>query len=187
VAAGGCDESAPTAPVGEYAQSRLGGERLAEYQAAITSTPLCIVRLFYATECRYGVMHDLAQKVVADEPIPLHMGHVNQIWQRDANSMIIRCLGLARHPARTINISGTQTLSVRDLATRIGAMVGRPPRFEGVEADTALLGKCSAMEAELGQPRVSVAQMLAWVSAWVESGHKSLGKPTKFEARNGRF
>ena len=102
VSGAGAAESDGVGPVGEYAQSRLGGERLAMHVAARPSTPLCVVRLFYATECRYGILQDLAQKVLEGAPIPLAMGHVNQIWQGDANAMIARCLPLCAHPARVI-------------------------------------------------------------------------------------
>ena len=238
---GGAPENAPTAPIGEYAQSRLGGERLAEHQASLTQTPLCIVRLFYATETRYGILHDLAQKILSGTPIPLAMGHVNQIWQGDANAFIIRCFRLAAYPARTINIGGPQKLAIRDLAHQLSAVLKTcrgeddghelRPVFDGSEAPTALLGNfdamlaelgppqvsvsqasssyCAArienagkyqscmvqwsvnishaMLAELGPPQVSVSQMISWVGAWVGAELSSLGKPTKFEARDGKF
>ena len=218
VTGAGAAESDGVGPVGEYAQSRLGGERLAMHVAAQHSTPLCVVRLFYATECRYGIIQDLAQKVLEGEPIPLAMGHVNQIWQGDANAMIARCLPLCAHPARVrnphnittslgwlvaqmislrspaeclcgqvLNVTGKDVLSVRSLSESLGELLGRQPVFEGTEAPTALLGDASEMLHTLGEPSVSVEQIVAWVGAWVQEGGRSLGKPTKFESREGKF
>ena len=191
VAAGGSAETGPTGPVGEYAQSRLGGERLAIHVATQQHTPLCVVRLFYATECRYGIVHDLAQKVLSGEPIPLAMGHVNQIWQGDANEMIVRCLPLCETEdgkPRVLNLTGTHVLSVRTLALELGkALGGQAPVFEGTEASTALLGDTTAMVRALGAPATPIPQVVAWVAAWVKTGGRSLNKPTKFESRDGNF
>jgi nucleoside-diphosphate-sugar epimerase len=188
---GGSSEHDPTGPVGEYAQSRLGGERLAIHVATQQRTALCVVRLFYATECRYGIVHDLAQKVLSGEPIPLAMGHVNQIWQGDANEMIVRCLPLCETSdgrPRVLNLTGTDVLSVRALATELGrALGGKVPVFEGEEASTALLGNTVEMVRRLGAPPTSMAQVVAWVAAWVAAGGRSLNKPTKFESREGEF
>ena len=145
----GSRESDPLGPVGEYAESRLGGERLAMHVASTQGTALCVVRLFYATECRYGIVHDLAQKVTDGTPIPLAMGHVNQIWQGDANDMIARCVPLCSFPPRVLNLTGTDVLSVRELATELGGRLGAEPVFEGAEAPTALLGDTAAMVVSL--------------------------------------
>ncbi len=191
VAAGGSSEEDPTGPVGEYAQSRLGGERLAMHVATQQHTPLCVVRLFYATECRYGIVHDLAQKVLSGAPIALAMGHCNQIWQGDANDMIVRCLPLCATQdgkPRVLNLTGTEVLSVRALAKEIGKVLGgKRPVFEGTEASTALLGDTTAMVQELGAPATPIPQVVAWVTAWVKNGGRSLNKPTKFESRDGKF
>ncbi len=184
---GGSVESSPLGPVGEYAQSRLGGERLAAYYAERNGTPLAIVRLFYATELRYGVFLDIAQRVWTGQPIDLSMGYVNQIWQGDANAYLARSFPFCESPARILNMTGSEHLEIRDVALKLGVLMGRTPVFEGEESHTALLGNASALFNLLGLPRVSSAEMMEWVAAWVMNEGPTLGKPTKYESRNGQF
>ena len=183
----GAAEGATLAPVGEYAQSRLGGERVAQYASRVRGTPLVIVRLFYATEPRYGIIRDLADKVWQQEPIDLTMGYVNQIWQGDANAYLCRFFPLCNSPADLINLTGPDTLSVRALAEQLGKIMGKPPRFTGAEAPDALLGNSQRLCAEFGRPCVGPAQMLRTVAEWVMASGPSLGKPTRYESRSGRF
>ena len=136
----GADEGGDLGPVGEYAQSRLGGERVAQYASRVRGTPLVIVRLFYATEPRYGIIRDLADKVWQQEPIDLTMGYVNQIWQGDANAYLCRFFPLCDSPADVINLTGPDTLSVRELAEELGKIMGKTPRFTGAEAPGCSLG-----------------------------------------------
>lgn len=184
---GGSVESSPLGPVGEYAQSRLGGERLAAYYAERNGTPLAIVRLFYATELRYGVFLDIAQMVWTGQPIDLSMGYVNQIWQGDANAYLARSFPLCESPARTLNMTGSERLEIRDVAMKLGALMERTPVFEGEESQTALLGNASELFDLMGPPRVTSGEMMEWVAAWVMNGGPTLGKPTKYESRNGQF
>lgn len=183
----GADEGGALAPVGEYAQSRLGGERVAQYASRVRGTPLLIVRLFYATEPRYGILRDLADKVWQQEPIDLTMGYVNQIWQGDANAYLCRFFPLCHSPADLINLTGPQTLSVRALAEQLGEIMDKTPRFAGAEAPDALLGDSRRLCAEFGRPRVGPQQMLHAVAEWVMAGGPSLGKPTQYESRSGQF
>ncbi len=183
----GSVESSPLDPVGEYAQSRLGGERLAAYYAERNGTPLAIIRLFYATELRYGVFLDIAQQVWSGQPIDLTMGYVNQIWQGDANAYLARSFPLCESPPRVLNLTGCDLLEVRDVALKLGELIGRAPVFEGEESQTALLGNAGALFDLMGLPRVSSGEMMEWVAAWVMHGGPTLGKPTKYEARNGKF
>ena len=183
----GASEDDATEPVGEYAQSRLGGERLAEHTAHRTGARLFISRLFYATELRYGIVHDIAWKVWSEEPIDLTMGHVNQIWQGDANAYLARSFPLCTNPPTVLNTTGQQVLSVRDLAQALGRRLGRQPKFVGREAPTALLGNTSALVERLGPPPTPVADLVDWMAHWVEIGGQSHGKPTKYESRTGTF
>ena len=183
----GAAEDGDLEPVGEYAQSRLGGERVAEYASRVRGTPLVIVRLFYATEPRYGIIRDLADKVWQQEPIDLTMGYVNQIWQGDANAYLCRFFPLCDSPAAVINLTGPDTLSVRELAEQLGKIMGKTPRFTGTEAPDALLGDSRRLCAEFGPPRVGPEQMLRTVAEWVMADGLSLGKPTKYESRSGQF
>ncbi len=183
----GAAEDGALGPVGEYAQSRLGGERIAQYASRMRGTPLLIVRLFYATEPRYGIIRDLADKVWQQEPIDLTMGYVNQIWQGDANAYLCRFFPLCHSPANVINLTGPATLSVRDLAEQLGKIMGRTPRFTGAPAPDALLGDSRRLCAEFGRPRVGPDHILHAVAEWVMAGGPSLGKPTRYESRSGQF
>lgn len=185
--AGGATEETPTNPVGEYAQSALGRERLFEYAALTWQTPVTLLRLNYAVELRYGVLVDIARKVHAGTPVDLTMGHVNVIWQGDANSATLRSLALATTPAFVLNLTGEGTLRVRDIAEGFARRFGNQAILEGVEAPTALLNDASLYHRLLGAPRVGVDQMMDWIAGWIARGGASLGKPTHFENREGKF
>ncbi|MFH1567187.1 MAG: NAD(P)-dependent oxidoreductase [Gemmatimonadota bacterium] len=183
----GAPEAGELGPIGEYAQSRLGGERLAEYAARKCGTRLLIWRLFYATELRYGIIHDIGWKVWQGEPIDLTMGHVNQIWQGDANAYLARSFPLCDSPPATLNLTGSDVLAVRDLAGRLGRELGRQPVFAGQESPTALLGDATALFARLGRPDTPIDDVVRWMAHWIRCGGRSLGKPTKYESRRGKF
>lgn len=183
----GATENDALEPIGEYAMSRLGGERLVQFITQKNRTACCIVRLFYATELRYGIIHDLAQKIKAGATIDLSMGYFNQIWQGDANAYILQCFPLCDTPAQVVNLTGPDILSVQAVAQRLGDLMGIAPKFAGTANDTALLGDASLAIKRLGPPAVTSDQIIEWVAWWVMHGGESLGKPTKFERRDGKF
>ena len=183
----GAGEEDALGPIGEYAQSRLGGERVAQYWSRVQGTPLAIVRLFYATELRYGIVHDIAWKVWQGDPIDLAMGQVNQIWQGDANSYLARSFPLCTSPATVLNLTGPEVLSVRRLAGQLGRALGRQPQLVGTEEERALLGDSRRLFGLLGQPETAMDDVVRWVAHWVREGGASLGKPTKYESRTGEF
>ena len=187
VSAGGARESDATAPIGEYAETCVGRERVFEHFAATRGTKAAIVRLNYAIALRYGVLTDLALKVAGGQPIPLAMGHVNVIWQGDANRAALELLVHASNPPLIVNVTGSATLSVRSIATALGKRLGREPRFDGVEASDALLSNTDRMRSLLGEPETSLDTMLDWVAEWVKAERPLLGKATHFEARDGKF
>ena len=187
VTGSGAREENAVNPIGEYAMSRLGGERLAEFYCKENQTPLAIVRLFYATELRYGIILDIAEKIKSETPIDLSMGHVNQIWQGDANAYLAQMFPLCACPARVVNMTGRDVLSVRDLALQLGEHFGIDPVFEGEERETALLGDAGVLFEEMGSPQVPVEEIVSWVAHWVMSDGRTLGKPTKYESRTGAF
>ncbi|NLG26449.1 MAG: NAD-dependent epimerase/dehydratase family protein [Chloroflexi bacterium] len=187
VALGGATEEGPLGPVGEYAQSCLGRERVLTYFSQRNATPMTLLRLNYAVELRYGILLDIAHKVAAGAPIDLTMGSVNVIWQGDANSAALRSLALAASPPTVLNITGPETLSVRSAAVQLGELLGVEPRFEGSEAPTALLNNATRAHAALGYPSVPLATLLRWVAGWVRIGGPTLNKPTHYEQRDGRF
>jgi nucleoside-diphosphate-sugar epimerase len=183
---GAREEDAPD-PVGEYAASCLGRERVLEYAAATRGTRVAIMRLNYAVELRYGVLVDIARKVWRGEPVDVRMGYVNVIWQGDANARAIQCLEHAAVPPFIINVTGRETISVRALAQRFGELLGRPPVISGDEAEDALLSDASRSIELFGPPTVSVGQMLVWIADWIQRGGATIEKPTHFEERQGKF
>ncbi|MEO5568144.1 MAG: NAD(P)-dependent oxidoreductase [Gemmatimonadaceae bacterium] len=187
VASGGPRETQQVAPVGEYAMSCVGRERVFEYFSGVHGTRVAIVRLNYAIDVRYGVLLDLAQRVAAGEAIPLAMGYVNVIWQNDANRIAIECLPRAAAPVYVLNVTGRDTLSIRELAERFGRRLGREPVFTGAESRDALLSNADLLHSTFTPPATSVEQMIEHVAAAVEQHAPTLGKPTHFETRDGRF
>jgi hypothetical protein len=173
--------------VGEYAQSCLGRERIFEHYSAASGTPCVLFRLFYAVDLRYGVLVDIARKVLSGEAIDLAVGHVNAIWQGDANSYAFRSLGLCAAPPRPLNVTGPAVIAIRSVAEFFGRRFSREPRFVGSEGPRALLGKAQLCMSLLGPPETDVDQLLEWVAHWVEHGGCSLGKPTRYERSDGRF
>lgn len=186
-AAGGSREEDPPAPIGEYAMSCLGRERVFEHAAERWGTPVSLLRLNYANDLRYGVLTDLAVKVWRHEPIDLTMGHVNVIWQGDAARVTVRALGIAATPAVVLNVTGPETLAVRALAERLGTLLGREPVFAGTEAADALLSNARRMTQLVDEPLLPTDALLTMVAAWVREGRPLLGKPTRFEERGGAF
>jgi nucleoside-diphosphate-sugar epimerase len=184
---GGSREEDAPAPVGEYAMSCLGRERMFEYCSRAQGTPVAILRLNYATEMRYGVLVDLAGRVARGDPIDLTMGYFNVIWQADANAMALAALAHASTPPTIVNIAGPEELSVRNVSAEIARRLGVDVTFTGAEAPDALLSNGSRGWRLLGSPRVDAARLVEWTIDWVRRGGASLGKPTHFESRAGRF
>ncbi len=180
-------EASPLGPVGDYAQSCLGRERMFEYFSARHRTPGRIVRLNYAIDMRYGVLFDIASKLRRGEPVDVTMGQVNLIWQGDANEQALRCLAHCTTPTTPINCTGLAALWVRELAIQLGARLGVKSTIIGLEAPTALLSDASEAARLFGPPTVAIGTMLDWVADWVANDGPSLGKPTKFEVRDGTF
>jgi nucleoside-diphosphate-sugar epimerase len=184
---GGSLESDRLNPVGEYAMTALGRERMYEYFSQALSLPVTLIRLNYSCELRYGVLVDIAQQVLAGEPVDVSMGAFNVIWQRDACSMSIQSLALAATPARPLNVTGPETLSVREVARAFGERLKKPVTFTGQESSTALLNNAQQAFDLYGRPSVTAEQMVDWISQWLLAGGSTLGKPTHFSSRSGDF
>ena len=174
-------------PVGEYAMSCLGRERIFQHFAQSHGVRIALLRLNYATELRYGVIVDLAKKVWAGAPVDVTMGYANVIWQTDANAIALSLLEHVAAPAAIFNIAGPDILSVRSVCKSLAQLLCRPANIIGAEAPDALLSNGQAASALVGQPQVGIDQILAWTADWVQRGGESLGKPTHFEVRNGQF
>lgn len=187
VSSGGSREDDALGPVGEYAASCVGRERVFELYAERSRTNVALVRLNYAIELRYGVLVDLALKVWRGEPVPVDMGYVNVIWQGDANRIALESLRHAAAPPFVLNVTGTDVLSVRSLAEWFGSRFGKPVVVVGSERSDALLSNTARMQSQFAPPEVTLEQMREWIADWIEDGNPLLGRPTKFEARDGRF
>lgn len=187
VASRGSVETDEPRPVGEYAITVLGRERMFDYFSRELAIPMVLLRLNYATELRYGVLVDVGRKVWNNEPIDLSMGYVNVIWQGEANAMSLQSLSEVATPPRVLNIAGPEILRIRDVAERFGGLLKRRVRFAGRESADALLNNASLSYQKLGRPSISAEQIMDWTAAWIRGGGASLHKPTHFESRDGRF
>src|SRR5260221_8063622 len=184
---GGSREDDTPGPVGEYAVSCLGRERVFEFYAECHRTRVAICRLNYAIDLRYGVLVDIALKVYRGEAVSVEMGYVNVIWQGDANRIALECLGLASSPPFVVNVAGADILSVRELAEWFAERFGKRALFVGTERADALLSNTLRMRETFAAPQVSLYQMREWGAAWIDEGRQLLGKPTRFGAAYDRF
>ncbi|WP_096438590.1 NAD-dependent epimerase/dehydratase family protein [Alteribacter populi] len=184
---GGATEQNPTGPIGEYAQSCVGRERVFEHFSKKYKTPMVKIRLNYAIDLRYGVLLEVAKSVNEQKPIDLTMGHANVIWQGDANEIAIRSLSVCDTPPKTLNVTGPETVSLRWLAERMGEYLEEKPIFINEEQDIALLNNASQSNKLFGYPSVSLQEMIEWTVEWVKIDGETLGKPTHFQEREGAF
>jgi len=187
VADGGPVETDPVGPVGEYAMSCLGRERVLTHFAERDHTPTALIRLNYAVEMRYGVLVDIARTVWAGDPVDVTTGHANVVWQGYANEVTIRSLRHAGVPPFVLNVTGLETVSVRAAALELAGHLGRTVTFTGTEAPTALLSNAARCHELFGAPDVTVAELTEQIADWVRAGRPLHDKPTKFQSRDGRF
>lgn len=187
VTTGGSLETDSLTPPGEYAFSCIARERVFSHYSGTAGTPVLLFRLNYAIDLRYGVLHDIAQKVWQGRPVDVSAGHVNVIWQGDANARALQCLALTSSPPAILNVTGRECLSVRWLADRFGELLGTRPMFTGTTTEHAWLSNASKSFELFGDVSVSLDTMLAATAEWIRAGGISLGKPTHFEATDGQF
>jgi nucleoside-diphosphate-sugar epimerase len=187
VESGGSTEETSTEPLGDYSQSCLGRERMFEYVCHTKKMPLTMFRLNYSHEVRYGVLCDIAEKVNSDEPVDVTMGYFNVIWQRDVNAAVIRSFTIASSPPAYLNVTGKEIYSIRDAANKLGELLGKTPVLEGEESDTAFLSNPDKYYKLFGAPSINTDQIINRVAHWVKTGGGSLGKPTHFETKDGKY
>jgi hypothetical protein len=187
VGTAGWNESCPPEPFGEYANSCVGRERAIQYFTRNRGSSGRLVRLNYAIDLRYGVLHDIGRRILTGQPIDLRMGSANIIWQGDATSQILRSFLHCTSPASPLNIGNLTNSSIRDLATRLGERLGKRPVFANKEAADAWINDTRQATELFGPPAVSVDRMLDWTADWLLRGMPSYGKPTRYEVRDGRF
>ena len=183
----GCTEEVVPLPVGEYAQSCLGRERIFQYCSNRFGTKLLLFRLNYSVDLRYGVLHDIARSIWEGRPVDNTVGYFNVIWQGDANANALRALELADSPAAILNVTGPETASVEKTALLLGRLMNREVTFKGTPGDRCYLNDSAKMCRCFGYPSVSLDQMIRWQADWIVNGGISIGKPTHFEVNNGKF
>jgi nucleoside-diphosphate-sugar epimerase len=187
VTSGGCSEDQPVAPVGEYGQSCLGRERIFQYFSDRYNIPTLIYRLNYAIDFRYGILLEIAKSVRIEKPIDLSSGNANVIWQGDANEIAIRSLKHCAVPAKILNVTGPETVSIKWLAQQFGAAFNKVPRFINEPQATALLSNAKEAHKLFGYPQVSLRKMIEAIALWLEKGGEVWAKDTHFQERNGQF
>jgi len=187
VVSGGATEDLPPEPIGEYAQSCLGRERIFQYFSLKNNTPVLIYRLNYANDVTYGVLHEIAKSVKENQPVDLSMGTASVIWQGDANEIAIRCLKHCSVPAKILNVTGPETVSLRWLAEQFGKMLGVTPEFINEERSTSFLSNAAESFRLFGYPKVTLKQMMEVILEWLNEGGKTLNKPTHFSERKGKY
>jgi hypothetical protein len=187
VSTGGATEETVPNPIGEYAMSCLGRERMFDFYAETKGERVAHIRLNYAIDLRYGVLYDIGHHVWNNEPVDVTTGFANVIWQGDACNQIIQCLALAASPAVPINITGPEIISIRETAELYGKLMGKSVSYSGTENGRGYLSNASRAKELFGAPSVSVEQMVEWTAGWIMQGGANLGKPTHFETQDGKY
>lgn len=187
IGSGGATENLRPNPLGEYGQSCLGRERVFEYFSRKHGTPALMFRLNYAIDLRYGVLFEIAKAVWENSPVDLTTGHVNVIWQGDANEIALRSLTECNTPPLVLNVTGPETVSVKWVAEKFGSLMNKTPMFINEPNETALLSNASKAMQLFGYPKVTLGQMIEWTAEWIQIGGAHLGKPTHFQERSGNY
>jgi nucleoside-diphosphate-sugar epimerase len=187
VASGGSREHDVPNPVGEYAMSALGRERIVDYVSRSLKIPAAIIRLNYAVELRYGVLVDIARKVFHGHAVDVSMGYANVIWQQEATAMSLMAFDQCSIPPFVINVAGPEILRIREVAHKLGQIFNKPAHVTGDESPDALLNNASDAHQMFFRPTVTADEMMEQIAEWISSGGHTLGKPTHFETRDGKF
>ena len=187
IASGGCMETDPIGPIGEYTQSVLARERAFEYASHKYGTKIFVYRLNFAVDLRYGVLYDMAERILKGEPISVTTPVLNCIWQGSANEIALRGLLHATAPCTVMNVTGPETVSIRSAARQLGKYLGKEPIFCGTEGTDAYLNNAELAMEVFGYPAVPIHKLIRWQAEWLLDGGRGLNKPTHFEARKGSY
>ena len=134
-----------------------------------------------------GVLHDVANAVQQGEPVQIDSGHCNVIWQGDANDIALQSLAHADNPPFVLNLSGPELVNVRSLARKFGEFFDKKPVLAGSEQERAWIVDTSLQQKLFGYPSVPLPRLIEWTAQWMKEGGRSLGKPTHFEVRDGKY
>jgi nucleoside-diphosphate-sugar epimerase len=184
---GGSTEETELNPVGDYACSTLGRERTFQFYSRKNKTPTALIRLYYAIDMRYGVLFEVGSKVWKGEPLDVTVGHVNVIWQGDANAQTLLALEHCTVPANILNVTGPELIGLRPLAEQFGKLMGKTPVIVGKEGDKVLTCNTQKAARLFGYPSVTLQQMIEWTVHWIKNDGRSLNKPSHFEAKDGKY
>jgi nucleoside-diphosphate-sugar epimerase len=184
---GGSTELTGPDPVGEYAMSCLGRERMFDFFSRTQGEHVLQFRLNYAVELRYGVLVDVAGKVFRGEELDITTGYANVLWQGDVCNQALLCLGQAASPPAVLNVTGPETISIREVAHEFGRLFGKAPRIVGTENGRGYLSNAARAKELFGPPSVGLDRLIPWIARWIEAGGENLGKPTHFEAQDGKY
>jgi len=187
VFSGGPTEETPADPVGEYAMSCLGRERMFDFLSEAKSEKVVHIRLNYSVELRYGVIYDIASSVWNEESVDVTTGFANVIWQGDASSQIIQSLSMASSPPAILNVTGPETFSIRQVALNFGEIMGKEVQISGEENGLAYINNATRANKEFGYPTVPLGKVIEWTAHWIQRGGSNLGKPTHFETQDGHY
>jgi nucleoside-diphosphate-sugar epimerase len=183
----GATEQTAAAPVGEYAMSCLGRERMFDYYSDTKGAKVAQIRLNYSVEVRYGVLVDVGTKVWNGEAVDVTTGFANCIWQGDASAQVLQSLEYASSPAKIFNITGPETVSIRAVANEFARIFGKEAKFTGTENGMGYLSNATYANKLFGNPTVPVGQVIEWAAHWIMNGGENIGKPTHFETQNGKY
>ena len=139
----------------------------------------CFYRLAYAQHLAYGVVVDLAKSILEGKEISLAVPYVNLVSQRDANDRAIRSLEICANPPSILNVSGP-VVAVRDLAARLGEMLGKKPLLVGEEPALSQVINDDFCVRRFGPYRDAIEDMVTAAVRWVMNQGEYWGKPTKF-------
>lgn len=186
---GGCTEATDPKPIGEYANSCLGRERLFEFASRQYGTKTLLYRLNYAVDLRYGVLHDIGVKVWNEEPVDNAVSHFNVIWQGDANRYALRSFALASSPPTPLNITGPELGSVEETAQAFASLMGKTVQFTCAPPSkgAGFLSNASKAHQYFGKPSVTLSQLIEWQAAWIMGGGRRLEKATGYQVTNGSY